>query len=188
MKQVFYFWLRPSETLSAIQLEEPDQIKYKINLLLIFVCFYASLQLPESSLKSVSQDNEAMPYILKILLILFLFLFFKYVVAFIIWTFGKLFQGVAGIQQVQLVQSYSMSPFLVLLPFACIQSMLNLCGYHTSITGTYSTLFRFVFSILVLRFMIIGLSRVNKFSFGYGLLTMVLTYSIPELIKLVLGK
>jgi hypothetical protein len=188
MKQVFYFWLRPTETIAAIQLEEPDQINRKINLLLISICLYASLQMPEDILKSIRQDTAALPYILKILLILFLFLFFKYVVAFVLWTFCKLFQGIADIQQIRLVQSYSMSPYLVLLPFACIQLIVKLCGYNTSITGNYSTLFRFVFSILVLRFTIIGLCRVNKFSFGYGLLTVILTYSIPEFLKLILGK
>jgi hypothetical protein len=112
-----------------------------------------------------------------------MFLFFKYVIAFLLWAFSKMFQGESTIQQIRLVLTYSLTPYLILLPFACIQFSLALFIPDVPTSGTFSALFKFVFSVLVFSYTVTGLSKVNKFSFGYSFLTLLLVGALLELIR-----
>lgn len=184
MKQIFNFWLKPTQTIDSIEQEEPDKISMRINILLFFISLYLSIQIPKASIKAISHNELILGYLVRILMVLFLFLFFKYVFAFLFWATSKLFQGESTIQQIRLVLTYSLTPFLVLLPFACIQFSLALYMPDTSMDETFSALFKFTFSVLVFSYLVTGLSKVNKFSYGYGILTILLVGTLMELISL----
>jgi len=119
-------------------------------------------------------------------MILLLILFLKYVFSSFLWVFSKLFQGKSTIVQIRLVMAYSLSPLLVLLPFTIIQYIKTQLFPGSSFEGTFSGLFNFVFAIVAFSYLVIGLSKINKFSYGYGILTAAFAYSLLEIINLLI--
>jgi hypothetical protein len=188
MKEIFQFWLKPSQTIENMEQEEPKKINQRIDIILFLISILCSLQIPGIGLNSISHSDSLVSHFVRILSVLFLFLFFKYVLVFLYWLFSKMLQGNSTIRQIRLIQAYSLTPFLVLLPFACIQFLLTLYCQDNSIEWTFSILIKSLLSLITFRFLVIGLSKVNNFSYGYGILTVLLTGSVFELAKLILGR
>ena len=184
MKQIFNFWLKPGQTIDSLEMEESGKIGIQINIILFFISLYASLLVPKLSIDTITKNDSLTGYLYRIVAVLFLILFFKYVFSSLLWVFSKLFQGKSTTGQIRLVVTCSLTPLLVLLPFVCIQYIKTQLFPDSSIDGTFSGLFRFVFSIITFSYLVIGLCKVNKFSYGYGILTVFLTGALFEIIKL----
>ncbi len=188
MKQIINFWLKPGQTIDSLEMEESGKIGIQINIILFFISLYASLLIPKSQMDTITKNDSLTGYLYRIVMVIFLILFFKYVFSSLLWVFSKLFQGKSTMGQIRLVMTYSLTPLLVLLPFAIIQYIKTQLFPDSSIDGTFSGLFRFVFSIAAFSYLIIGLCKVNKFSYGYGILTVLFTFSLMEIIKLLLHR
>jgi len=184
MKQIFNFWLKPGQTIDTLEMEESGKIGIQVNTILFFISLYASLLIPKFQIDTISKNDSLTGYLYRIMMVLIMILFFRYVSTSFLWVFSKLFQGKSTTGQIRLVVTYSLTPLLVLLPFAIIQFIKTQLFPDSSIDGTFSGLFRFVFSIITFSYLVIGLCKVNKFSYGYGILTVFLTGSLFEIIKL----
>jgi hypothetical protein len=188
MKQIFNFWLKPGQTIDSMEKEETGKAEVQINTILFFISLYGILQIPKIILYSVTKNDSLTEYLYRIVAVLFLFLFIKYVSVSCLWVFSKLFQGVANRKQIRLVQTYSLSPLLVLLPFASIQFIRVQLFPDSPIEGTFSVFFQLVFSIFTFSYLVLGLCKVNKFSYGYGILTIFMAGSVFELLKLIMHR
>jgi len=188
MKQIYNFWLKPGQTIDMLEMEESGKTGIQINIILFFISLYASLQVPQSSMNTITKNDSLTGYLYRIIAVLFLILFLKYIVSSLLLLFSKLFQGKSTIRQIRLVVTYSLTPLMVLLPFAIIQFIKTQLFPETSIDGTFSGLFRFVFSIITFSYLVIGLCKVNKFSYGYGILTVFLTGALFEIMKLLVHR
>jgi hypothetical protein len=188
MKQIFNFWFKPGQTIDTLETEEPGKIGVQNNIILFFISLYVSLLIPKFSMDTISKNDSLTGYLMRIVAVLFAILFFKYVFSSLLWGFSKLFQGKSTIGQIRLVVTYSLTPLLVLLPFACIQFIRTQLFPDTSIDGTFSGLFHFVFAIITLSYLVIGLCKVNKFSYGYGFFTVFMAGSVFEVFKLIMHR
>jgi len=184
MKQVFYFWLRPGQIIDVIELEDTSKTNAKINLILILASIYLSLQYHENRIEGINMPEFTKEYPFMVLFAFLMLFFFRYVLTFLFWAFGKIFQGESTIHQTRIVVAYSLTPTLVLLPFAVIQFILILSLHPASMGETFSAMFKFVFSVLTFSYLVIGLCKVNKFSYGYGILTVLLVGFLMELVSL----
>ncbi len=186
MKQIFNFWLKPSQTLESIQLEDSRKVNQMVNIIFIFIALYLALANPMIGSEATNKLEMKNGIGSTIFSAFSAFLGLKYIYPFFLQLISKLFQGQATVRQIRIAQAYSFSPFLVFLPFTLIWYMLTLNIPNAASEGTYSSALHFIFAIIAFSYLIIGLSRVNRYSYGYGLATLLLFGAMAEILKLLL--
>ena len=188
MKQIFNFWLKPGQTIDLMEKEETGKTEVQINIILFFICLYGTLQNPKITTEVITKNLFPVRYLLIIMIALFGIIIIKYVLSSFFWVFSKLFQGKSTMGQIRLVMTYSLSPLLVLVPFVLIQYIKTQLFPDSTMDGTLSGLFKMVFSIVTFSYLVYGLCKVNKFSCGYGILTIFLADFIIEILKLIIHR
>lgn len=115
-------------------------------------------------------------------------LFSKYILSYLIWKLGKVFQGKATFAEVQLVMAYSMIPvflhlviaFIFIIPAFLLRDVDMLLLQHPATN--------FVIGIFICRNLVYGLSRFNHFTYGYAILNFVILTAMFEVIRLLIVK
>lgn len=113
-------------------------------------------------------------------------IFFNYIYPFFVWKIGKIFNGKATFDEIQLVLVYSNLPILIypvlafifIIPAAQTNNM-NLILHPPGIIAL-------VCWILSIRIVIYGLSRFNKFTYGYAILNIFILGALSEAIMLLI--
>lgn len=114
-------------------------------------------------------------------------LLIQFLFSYIIWLFGKILQGKGDREEIRIVVAYSLLPQTVILIAIVVQLLANLSDpYHAGI-GLFNNLTTLILSIVGLRIFAIGLSKVQKFSYGYALLNIFLPGLIIGFISLYFG-
>ena len=186
MKTIFRFWLRPSRTIDELEQLPPNELKIRINFLFIAQSLFLSIQKPEQL--NVVNLNEIFSAISFLALVTFsIFLIVKYAQTFLFWTLCKLFEGKADMQKIRMAISFSQSPFIILLPFAILHYVAVLLSSDVTYNFSTPAYLMFIFSIIAFSYIVISLSKVNRFSYGYGILSVILVGSLGELLKLLIS-
>jgi hypothetical protein len=106
-------------------------------------------------------------------------LIFQLFWVFIFLMFGKLLQGKADNEEIRIVLAYSLFPILIELIIILLKLIINFgtqVQYFELSAIDYLT--NTIISVLVLRLFVIGLSKVQKFSYGYALINILLPIGI----------
>jgi len=183
MDQVYQFWLNPRQTIEILDQEDSQKVNQKVNLILsllaILFCLqgYCVINFPDNS-------EKALKAMYTILAIPFVFLIAKFFYSFLLLIFSKLFQGKSTFRQIQYIFAYATSPFLIFLPYVIFQFFVVLTLPNPSVDSVFTLTIERAFSILTLCYLIIGLTKVNKFSAGYGLAVAILVPSVIELLRM----
>jgi hypothetical protein len=185
MNQVFNFWLKPVQTIELLDQEEPGQLNQTINILFSLVAILLCLQ-GYCTINFSDNSDKLLKAMICILSIPFMYLFLNYFMAYLHLLISKLFQGESTIRQIRFVLAFAISPILVFLPFVIFQFFLVLLVPNLSASTYFSFELERVFSILILCYLIIGLTKVNRFSAGYGLAVAILAPSVIELLRMLI--
>ena len=181
MHQVLNFWLKPVQTIELMDQEEPGKLNQTINILFSLIAILFCLQ-QYCTIQFSNNTDKLLKAMLCILSIPVMYLFLNYLMAYLHLLFSKLFQGESTIRQIRCVLAFALSPLLVFLPFVIFQFFLVLLVPNLSASTNFSFELETVFNILILCYLIVGLTKVNKFSAGYGLAVAILAPSVIELL------
>lgn len=185
MDQVFRFWLKPIRTIELLDKENPQEIKQKVNFIFALIAILFCLQ-GYCSLDFSANSDKALKAMYSILTIPAVFLIVKFFYSFLLFIISKLFHGESTSSQIRTVLAFSMSPFLVFLPYNVFQFFVFLLLPNTSIDSSFTLSIEKIFGIVCFCYLIIGLTRVNKFSSGYGLAVAILAPTLIELLSLLI--
>ena len=186
MKTIFRFWLRPSRTIDELEQLPPNELKIRINFLFIAQSLLFAIQKPEQL--NVVNLNEFLQAIAMLTLqTFFIFLAVKYAQTILFWALCKLFEGKADMQKIRMAISFSQSPFIILLPFAILHYVAVLLSSDVTYKFSSPTYLLFIFSLITFSYFVISLSKVSRFSYKYGILSVFLIASLGELLRLLIS-
>lgn len=187
MKHLYQFWINPELALDSAELENPKLLIRNINLIFFLLALFFSLTTSQEQIDKLQIQGNGSGMIVLCLYIVVFFLYQKYVFPFIFWSFGKIFQGKSSFAQNQLTLAYSSTPYLILLPYFAFKKVFLISTQQINIPGEYSMVIFRVIQIVVFLYLVNSLSKINKYSWGYGLLTVIFVFGIFEALKLVIG-
>lgn len=185
MYEIIHFWKNPALMTEALLHVDSKKLNVKIYIILFLIGLQALLFNPKYRIDATNW-NDPLKVIGFISIIALFPLFIKYVLSFLFWTVSKLFDGHATRWQLQIVLTYSLTPYLILLPFTIFWYIISLIHPQLSNYGNNSNLINTLFSTLAFCFLIIGLKKVNRYSNGYSLATVIIIVTFAELIKLLM--
>ena len=176
MKPLITIWYKPSETFDYL-LEKKTQNN---SIFFIFYLIGIIAGIP-SVLKSdfIKLVGPIGIFFLIIVAGVIGGLFLQYVWVFIFWIFGQILQGKATNKEIRIVFAYSIIPILfksILLIFQFLNYRHDEMQYEN--IGLYNNLTNFLLLVIFLRFFVIGMSKVQKFSYLYALLNFLIPTTI----------
>lgn len=185
MNPLFSIWLKPTKTFEFLAAQSQDKTDRMINWLFFVIPMSAAFS-GGPEIVGLSGENYFFGLIISMILLGIIgFCFGKYVFSRALWACSKLFQGKATKKEVQLVLACGLIPELVFLVTglvlmipATILNNFDLIGFRHPVT-------MFILAIFILRIVILGLSKFNKYSYGYAVLTIFIPGTILQ--GLVLG-
>jgi len=182
MVEIINFWKQPTLIIESLLNNDSRKNDQKVNIILVLFILNVILTRPQIRI-AISDNNILLTNLIYILLMPFLFLAFKYVFPYLIWTISEIFQGGATREQIRLIIAYSTTPLLVFLPFNFFWYIVSFANNNLSNSKSLSELVFKLFSILTFSYLIIGLRKVNCFSSGYALATLIISDIVVESIK-----
>ncbi|MFN6943334.1 MAG: YIP1 family protein [Cytophagaceae bacterium] len=165
----FSIWFNPSKTINAILAGE---VKYN------FLIPYLILSLSggiTSALKS--QEELAFTIVTGIFVFAGILLMVSVIYPAIIYGIGKLWKGESTYQEVRLIISLSFIPYIILWTLDLFPLLYPWISFNTS--AAILNIITWIFSV---RILLIGLTKVQKFSMMYA----VLNYALPALFVAIL--
>lgn len=187
MKHLFQFWINPEQALNSTELENPKLMIRNINLIFFLLALYFSLSTSQLQIDKLPIQGKGSGIMLFCLLTFVFFLFQKYVFSFLFWSFGKIFQGKSNFSQNQVTLAYSSTPHLILLPYFAFKKLFLISAQLTNTSGEYSMVIQRIIALVVFWYLITSLSKINKYSWGYGLLTVLFVIGLFEALKLIIA-
>lgn len=182
MRPLLSIWIYPVKTFEYLSNRADSENRQMINILSMLITI--GIGIPR--LKEFSELIEPNKYIGLIIGIVLLgltgLIVFKYLLAGFYWVTEKIFKGMATINQVRLVVAYSMIPFLIYLVIGLILIIPAVITQNFDLIFYQHPFTYFVVWILSIRNLVYGLSYFNKFSYGYGLLTVLIPTVFGEII------
>ncbi|RIJ45919.1 YIP1 family protein [Maribellus luteus] len=182
MKPIISIWIKTRQTFQLIEKRDEKENDFMIHILFFLTSMYAGFSMSFDINKILGLEiNYYFVLIISLIVSGLLGLFaYKYILSYIIWGAGKIFQGKASINEIRLALAYSIIPHLVhlligviLLIPAIILDNKGLIGYQHPVTI-------YILWIFALRILVIGLAYFNKYSFGYALLTVIIPAAIMQ--------
>lgn len=183
MRPLLSIWIYPLETFEYLSKREESENKQMVNILSILITICIGIPQLKDFSSLIEQNNYSKLIIEIILFGLVALIVFKYLLTWSYWVVEKIFMGIATVNQVRLVVVYSMIPCIIYLAIGLILII------PAVITQKFELIFHqhpstnFVVMILTVRNLVYGLSYFNKFSYGYGLLTVLIPTVFGELIS-----
>jgi hypothetical protein len=172
MKPILSIWFKPKETFDLL-LENTNNDK---NYLLIFYGIAFTFSIPAVLVEKSLFELGIIYLMLVILLGSFLGgLMLQYIWVYIFWIFGKILQGKADQKQIRVVLAYSILPFIFKSFFMLLRVIIKFgTGFSFEDIVLFDNLTNLILGVLCLRFFVIGLSKAQKFSYGYALINILL--------------
>jgi len=111
---------------------------------------------------------------------------FKYIYPYFVWKIGKIFNGKATFDEIQVVMIYSALPLLIYPVLAFIFVIPAALAGNIDLILHPPYIIAVVCWILSIRILIYGLSRFNKYTYGYAVLNVLFLGLIFETISLLI--
>lgn len=181
MRPLFSIWLKPRKTFEYLINLDYEKLCNKLDSTLILLSISLGLLNFLKEYNNLSDFGFMYLSIIAIISIASAFIFLKFVYSYVLLLFSKLFQGKAEITQIRIVVGYAFVPFIVYLFISIALIVVAMLFKDTSILIYENPLTYYVLGLISLRILIIGLSYFNKYSYGYGLLTILIPTAIIQL-------
>jgi hypothetical protein len=182
MRPLLSIWIYPVKTFEYLSNREDSENRQMINILSILITIGIGIPRIKEFSKLIEQ-NKYIGLIIGIILCgLVGLIVFKYLLTWSYWVAEKIFKGIATLDQVRLVVAYSMIPCLIYLVIGLILIIPAVITQNFDLIFYRHPLTYFVVCILSIRNLVYGLSYFNNFSYGYGLLTVLIPLVFGELI------
>jgi len=183
MRPLLSIWIYPVKTFEYLSNREDSENRQMINILSMLITIGIGIPRLKEFPKLIEQ-NKYIGLIIGIILIgLVGLIVFKYLLTWSYWVVEKIFKGIATVDQVRLVVVYSMIPFLIYLVIGLILIIPAVITQNVDLIFYQHPFTYFVVWILSIRNLVYGLSYFNKFSYGYGLLTVIIPTVFGEIIR-----
>ena len=180
MKPFLSIWTKTRLTFQFLEKRDEKENDFMINILFFLTSVYAGFSL-SFDINKILGINYYVTLIFSLFISGFLGLFiWKFILSFIIWGAGKIFQGQASIKEIRLALAYSAVPNLVHLVIGLILIIPAIILDNNGLIGYQHPVTIYVFWILAFRILVIGLAYFNKYSFGYALLTIIIPMVIIQ--------
>jgi len=183
MRPLLSIWINPLKTFEYLSNREDVENQQMINIISVVI----SIGIGIPRLKDFSRLIEQNKYIGLIIGIISFglvgMIVIKYLLTWSYWVVEKIFKGIATINQVRLVVAYSMVPFIIYLVIGLILIIPALITQNFDLIFYQHPFTYYVVWILSIRNLVYGLSYFNKFSYGYGLLTVLIITVLGEFIR-----
>ncbi|WP_082326589.1 YIP1 family protein [Sunxiuqinia dokdonensis] len=186
MRPLLSIWISPLATFEYLATKDESENRFTMNLLVALITIGMGISHLKKYLGLFDDSKLAGLLVGVVTLALAGIIVIRFVLPLTYWGVGKIFKGEANKTQIQLVVAYSLIPYLIYLAIgliliipAVITQNLDLLFYSHPVTY-------FVVWILAIRNLTYGLSYFNKFSYGYALLTVLITAGIAELVRMIL--
>lgn len=183
MKPLLSIWIYPVKTFEYLSNREDSKNRQMINILSMLITIGIGIPRLKELSKLIDQNKYIGLIIGIILLGLIGLIVFKFLLTWSYWVVEKIFKGTATVDQVRLVVAYSMIPFLIYLVIGLILIIPAVITQNFDLIFYQHPFTYFVVWILSIRNLVYGLSYFNKFSYGYGLLTVLLPTVFGEMIR-----
>lgn len=186
MRPLLSIWIYPVKTFEYLSNREDSENRQMINILSMLITIGIGIPRLKEFPKLI-EPNKYIGLIIGIILFgLVGLVVFKYLLTWSYWVVEKIFKGIATVDQVRLVVAYSMIPFLMYLVIELILIIPAVITQNFDLIFYQHPFTYFVLGILSIRNLVYGLSYFNKFSYGYGLLTVIIPSAFAEVMKLLL--
>ncbi len=183
MKPILSIWINPKKTFEFLAERDPVKNNKMINIL--FAVIFISVGFTRlKDLRPIFEYNPIIGGVIAIVLFGILgILLLKFIYSIIIWGIGKIFQGKATKNEVQLVIAYSLTPHFISLAIGLVLIIPAIWTNNFDLIFYQHPITIYAIWIISLRNLVYGLSYFNKFSYGYGLLNALLPMGIAELLE-----
>ena len=186
MRPFFSIWTKPTETLGYLDERRLAGKENHLEFLIVLITYSLYLARFEEYSKPISGSALAGFIVSFTIAPLLGLICFKYIYPYFIWKIGKIFNGKATFDEIQMVIIYSFLPVLIIPVFAFIFIIpASLVGNIDQILHP-PYIIAFVGWIFSIRILIYGLSRFNKYIYGYAVLNVLFLGVIFELIRLLI--
>lgn len=183
MRPLLSIWIYPLKTFEYLSNREEFENRQMINILSMLITIGVGIPRLKDFSRLIEQNKYIGLIIGIILLGLVGLIVFKYLLTWSYWAVEKIFEGIATVNQVRLVVAYSMIPFIIYLAIGLILIIPAVITQNFDLIFYQHPFTYFVVWILSIRNLVYGLSYFNKFSYGYGLLTVFIPTVFGELIR-----
>lgn len=186
MKPFFSIWISPLKTFEYLSQRDDSRNSLMIDILSVLI----SIGMIIPRLQGFSElfgDQKIIGFIIGIILYgAFGYFTIKVLWTLVFWVIGKILKGKATKSQVQLVVVYSHLPFLIYLAISMVLIIVALITKNFYLIFYQHPVTHIIVVILIMRNLVYGLSFVNKFSYGFALLTTIIPLGITELIYMII--
>jgi hypothetical protein len=184
MRPFFSIWISPRKTFEFLSTRDDSENSQTINILSALITIGVSIP----RLKEFAELFENLKFVGLIMGILFGsllssligILIIRFILALTYWVIGKMLNGKATKDQIQLVVAYSLIPYLIYLAIGLILIIPALITQNLDLVFYRHPFTYFVVWILALRNLVYGLSYFNQFSYGYALLNIIIPLGVTE--------
>lgn len=183
MRPLLSIWTKPIETFEYLAERRLAEKENHLGFLIVLISYSLYVSRFEEFSKPIS-GSALLGFIVSFAIAPLIGLIcFNFIYPFFVWKIGKIFNGKATFDEIQQVLVYSSLPILIypvlaiifIIPAALTNNM-NLILHPPGIIA-------FVCWILSSRIVIYGLSRFNKFTYGYAILNIFILGALFEAIR-----
>jgi len=168
MRTILTIWTKPIETFEYLDKNVDKDLNVKLNILFLLGSFSLENTKMIENYKMAGDHSIGYIIITSLIGILFGALFIKFVYVIAMWLVGKMLQGKATRYQIQLVIAYAMIPCLISLFFSFVLITIAIIMNDIDFIGYQNPLTLFIIWIFGIRTMINGITKFNKYSYGYA--------------------
>ena len=131
------------------------------------------------AIRNVAPEYETFGILSSIILILLGSFFgafiFQLIWVNLLWLSGKIFQGKAQKEHIRIILAFACLPYVIDLFFVIVILILSIINNEFEVENFYvNNLSSFIVWILMIRFLILGLSRAQKFSYIYAVFSILI--------------
>ncbi len=171
MKPIFSIWTKTRQTFQLLEERDKKENERMINLLFFLGSMFAGFSVASDLNKTLDTYYYGVLAVALLVSGLMGILVWKFVLAYLVWGVGKIFQGKASINETRLALAFAMVPNLVHLLIALVLLIPAIILDNSGLVGYQHPVTIYVLWILAFRILVIGLAHFNKYSYGYAILT-----------------
>ena len=186
MRPLLSIWTKPIETFEYLTERRLTGKENHLGFLIVLISYSVYLARFEEYSKPISGSALAGFFVSFTIAPLLGLICFKYIYPYFVWKSGKIFNGKATFDEIQVVMIYSSLPLLVYPVLAFIFIIPAAQTGNIDLILHPPFIIAFVCWILSIRILIYGLSRFNNYTYGYAVLNIIFLGVFFESISLLI--
>lgn len=177
MNPIFSIWINPRQTFQL--LEQRDEAKNNTSINILFFLTAGATHIADIN-KPVSGNFYIDLFLSFVLSGIIGFISWKFVLSYIVLGVAKLFKGKATKKEINLALAFSFLPNLVHLVIALIMIIPAIIFKNNQLIIYQHPITIIVLWVVAFRILVFGLSHFNKYTYGYALLTVIISAALMQ--------